>query len=114
MHDARPTGPPVRAPPHNLKAEEADFVDDQLKKEVASEQLGRGNSPWASPPFCTNDFAAHRGQRKIMIVVDYRRVNARTERAVYFVRNQEEIVSTCAGSVSLGVGGCVQKGSTKS
>ena len=32
MHDTRPTGPPVRTPPHILKAEEADFVDDQLAK----------------------------------------------------------------------------------
>ena len=31
----------------------------------------------------------------------YRRVNQRTERAVYFVRNQEEIVTSCAGSVYL-------------
>ena len=30
--DTRPTGPPVRAPPRNLKAEEADFVDNQLAK----------------------------------------------------------------------------------
>ena len=34
-------------------------------------------------------------------MVDYRRVNQRTERAVYFVRNQEEIVTSCAGSVYL-------------
>ena len=101
MHDTRPTGPPVRTPPHNLKAEDAQFVDDKLMEEVQTGQLERGNSPWASPPFPTKDFAAHKRQRKRRIVVDYRRVNQRTERAVYFVRNQEEIVMSCAGSVYL-------------
>ena len=101
MHDTRPTGPPVRTPPHNLKAEDSNFVAEQLMKEVETGQLERGNSPWASPPFPTKDFAAHKRQRKRRIVVDYRRVNQRTERAVYFVRNQEEIVTSCAGSVYL-------------
>ena len=33
--------------------------------------------------------------------MDYRGVNARTLRAVYYVRNQEDIVMACAGSVFL-------------
>ena len=100
-HDTRPTGPPVRTPPHNLKAEEADFVDEQLEKEVKTGQLERGNSPWGSPPFCTKEMAVHKKARKRRIVVDYRRVNSRTLRAVYYVRNQEDIVMACAGSVFL-------------
>ena len=44
MHDTIPTGPPVRTPPHNLRGEEAQWVDDQLQKEVESGQLERGNS----------------------------------------------------------------------
>ena len=63
MHDTRPTGPPVRTPPHNLKAEDSNFVDEQLMKEVETGQLERGNSPWASPPFPPQDFAAHKRQR---------------------------------------------------
>ena len=70
MHDTRPTGPPVRTPPHNLKSEDSDFVDEQLHKEVETGQLERGNSPWASPPFPTKEFAAHKRQRKRRIVVD--------------------------------------------
>ena len=58
--DTRPTGPAVRTPPHNLKAEEADFVDEQLEKEVRTGQLERGNSPWGSPPFCTKEMAVHK------------------------------------------------------
>ena len=40
QHDAKPTGPPVRTPPHNLKAEEADVVDEQLGKEVLAGTVG--------------------------------------------------------------------------
>ena len=43
-HDTIPTGPPVRTPPHNLRGEEAQWVDEQLQKEVESGQLERGNS----------------------------------------------------------------------
>ena len=50
MHGMIPTGPPCRTPPRNLRAEEAEFVDEQLANEVESGQLERGNSPWASAP----------------------------------------------------------------
>ena len=60
LHDTTPTGPPCRTPPHRLKGEEADWVDQQLQKEVESGQLIRGNSVWASPPFATKAIAEHR------------------------------------------------------
>ena len=71
MHDTIPTGPPVRTPPHNLQGDEAQWVDEQLQKEVESGQLERGNSEWASPPFATQEFAARKQQRKRRVVVDY-------------------------------------------
>ena len=98
MHDTIPTGPPVRTPPHNLKGEEAEWVDKQLQSEVETGQLERGNSEWASPPFATKDFAAHKRQRKRRLVVDYRRVNSRTLRAIYFVRSADSVVAAVAGS----------------
>ncbi len=60
LHDTIPTGPPCRTPPHRLRGEEADWVDEQLQKEVLTGQLERGNSEWASPPFATKEFAKHR------------------------------------------------------
>ena len=98
MHDTIPTGPPVRTPPHNLKGEEAEWVDKQLQAEVDSGQLERGNSEWASPPFATKEFAEHRRQRKRRVVVDYRRVNRRTLRAVYCVRSADGVAREVAGS----------------
>mgnify|MGYP003297504747 CR=1 FL=1 len=98
MHDTIPTGPPVRTPPHNLRGEEAQWVDDQLQKEVESGQLERGNSEWASPPFATKEFAAHKRQRKRRVVVDYRKVNSRTLRAIYHVRSADCIIRSIAGS----------------
>ena len=73
-------------------------MDQQLQKEVESGQLERGNSEWASPPFSTKDFAVHRRQRKRRVVVDYRRVNKRTLRAVYYVRSADNVVREVAGS----------------
>ena len=99
LHDTIPTGPPVRTPPHRLKGEEAEWVDQQLQSEVQSGQLKRGNSAWASPPFATKDFPEHRRQRKRRVVVDYRRVNARMARAVYVVRNADAVVQETAGSM---------------
>ena len=60
LHDTIPTGPPVRTPPHRLKGEEENWVDEQLQKEVITGQLSHGNSEWASPPFATKSFAEHR------------------------------------------------------
>ena len=51
LHDAVPTGPPVKVPPHNLKGESAAWVDEKLEEEVKRGQLRRGVSAWGSPPF---------------------------------------------------------------
>ena len=56
-HDTVPTGAPVRTPPHHLKGEEAQWVDDQLQAEVETGQLERGHSEWASPPFATKELS---------------------------------------------------------
>ena len=93
QHDTIPTGPPSRVPPHNLRGEPAEWIDQKLEDEVQRGQLERGNSPWGSPPFPTRDFAAHKKQRKRRIVVDYRKVNSRTLRAVYFVRQAADVLS---------------------
>ena len=100
-HDTIPTGPPVRSPPHHLKGEEAEFVDKTLQAEVESGQLVRGNSEWASPPFCTKTAPSHRQQRKRRVVVDYRKVNGKTLRAIYLVRSADAIVQDVAGSAFL-------------
>ena len=70
----------------------------QLQAEVDSGQLECGNSEWASPPFATKDFAKHRRQRKRRLVADYRRVNQRTLRAVYYVRSADGVVQEVRGS----------------
>ena len=73
-------------------------MDAQLQAEVETGQLDRGNSEWASPPFATKEFAAHKTQRKRRLVVDYRRVNRRTLRANYHVRSADGVVRDVAGS----------------
>jgi hypothetical protein len=101
QHDTIPTGPPIRVPPHNLKGEPAQWIDDSLEGEHKRGQLERGNSPWGSPPFPTKQFEAHRKQRKRRMVIDYRAVNKRTRRAVYYVRRQEDVKAEAAGSAFL-------------
>ena len=99
LHDTIPTGPPCRLPPHNLKGESAAWVDEQLQSETDRGQCARGNSPWGSPAFPTREFAEHRRPRKRRLVVDYRRVNIRTLRAVYYVRRSDDIKAEVAGSI---------------
>ena len=70
-HDTVPTGPPVKQPPHNLRGEAAEWVDEQLQKEVDRGLLERGTSPWGSPPFPTKEFPDHRRQRKRRLVIDH-------------------------------------------
>jgi len=98
-HDCVPTGPPVSSAPHNLRSEEADWVDSKLEDEVARGQLIRGNSAWGSPAFSTKDNeGTHKRKRKRRIVVDYRRVNRRVARAVYYCRRVTEVLALAAGS----------------
>jgi hypothetical protein len=61
--------------------------------------LVRGNSAWGSPPFPTKDFPGHKKARKRRLVVDYRRVNLRTMRAIYYVRRATDILLEAMGSV---------------
>ena len=98
-HDTIPTGPPCKTPPHALKGESAEWIDEQLEKEVKRGQLERGSSPWGSPPFPTREFAEHRKQRKRRMVIDYRRVNSRTLRAIYHLRKASDVLSSAAGSI---------------
>jgi hypothetical protein len=98
-HDTVPTGPPVKMPPHNIKGEDARFVDKSLDDELARGAVVRGNSDWGSAPFPTKVVAEHKKQSKKRMVVDYRRVNARTERAVYYTRKSSDVLSEAAGSL---------------
>ncbi len=51
------------------------------------------------PPFPAKEIPEHKRQRKRGIVVDYRRVNARTRRSVYYVRPATGLVAEAAGSI---------------
>ena len=99
-HDTIPTGPPVRTPPHRLSTTDAAWIEDQILQEVRRGQLERGISEWGSPPFPTKAVVpAHQRARKRRMVVDYRRVNARTRRALYYVRRADDVKQECAGSL---------------
>ena len=88
----------MRVPPHRLSGEAAQWIDEKIEDEVKRGQLIRGNSAWGSPPFPTKDMPAHKRARKRRIVVDYRRVNARTLRSNYYSRTAAEVVNEAAGS----------------
>jgi len=90
-----------RVLPHNLKGEAAQWINNKLEEEAGWGQLKRGNLAWGSPMFPTKKFAEHRRQRNRRIVVDCRRVNARTKRSVYYVRRSDDVKSEAAGSVFL-------------
>jgi hypothetical protein len=108
LHDCIPTGPPVRTPPHKLGPDEAQWVDSELQDGVDTGLLERRISPWGSPPFATKAFPDHRRQRKRRLVVDYRRVNARTLRAVYHIRAADGIIAE-ATSIRDACDSCTQR-----
>jgi hypothetical protein len=98
-HDTIPTGPPVKIHPHRLSQEDNQWVEDKILEEVRRGQLERGLSEWGSPPFPTKEMPGHKRSRKRRLVVDYRRVNQRTARALYYVRRADDIKQECAGSL---------------
>ena len=101
-HDTVPTGPPVCTPPHNLGHEAAQWVDEKLEAEVARGQLIRRKSAWGSPPFPTKESAGERQKkRKRRLVVDYRRVNARVARSVYYCMRITDVLSEVVGLLGI-------------
>ena len=95
-HDVKTVGGPVRGPPIRLKGGENQLVEDGIREDVARGQLIRGNSPWGSWAF---PVAAHPAGKKRRIVVDYRRVNSLTIRAVYYLRTADSVKGECVGSI---------------
>ena len=97
-HDVVPTGPPVSSQPMHLKGESAEWVDQKLEEEVHRGQLVRGTSAWGSAPFPTKEAPEHKRSRKRRLVVDYRRVNSRVKRSVYYCRRSSDVIGAAAGS----------------
>jgi hypothetical protein len=83
---------PVRQPPHRLKGQDLEFVEESLAADVKRGQLTRGRSEWGSPAFPTKS-----GPRKRRVVIDYRRLNAITERATFVIPRADDIKSEIAG-----------------
>ena len=82
----------------HLKGESAEWVDQKLEEEVHRGQLVRGTSPWGSAPFPTKEAPEHKRSRKRRLVVDYRRVNSRVKRSVYYCRRSSDVIGAAAGS----------------
>lgn len=85
----------MRGHPVRLKGESANFVEENLEAETKKGLYERGNSPWGSWAFPTRESTAGRKRR---VVVDYRKVNQRILRAVYYLRRSEDVKAEAAGS----------------
>ena len=85
----------MRGHPIRPKGEEAQFVRETLGKDIASGLYERGISPWGSWAFSTK--ASELRRRRV--VVDYRRVNAALQRAIYYIRRCEDVKQELAGSL---------------
>jgi hypothetical protein len=79
-HDVETVGAPVRQPPYRLKGPEQDALEACVRDDLKSGQLvrGDGSEEWTSPAFVVR-------YPKVRMVVDYRRVNARTRRSVFIL-----------------------------
>ena len=97
-HDVVVDGPPVRSHPIRLKGTDATFVAESLDQEVKDGLYVRGASAWGSWAFPTQPGPAGRRRR---IVVDYRRVNTRIVRSIYYIRRCDDIKQELIGSAFL-------------
>ena len=95
VHDTITIGAPVRSPPMRLKGAELQNTEDGIRADVERGQLERGNSPWGSWAFPVRG----KNSKIRIVVVDYRRINARTVRAVYYLRRGNDIKQECLGSI---------------
>ena len=99
VHDTVTIGAPIRSAPIRLKGDASQFVEDAMRDGLLRGQYERGTSPWDSWVFPTRP---HPSGRKRRVVVDYRRVNQRTVRAVYHLRRADDLKVEALGSTSLG------------
>ncbi len=79
-------GGPVRQPPHRLKGDDLQFVEDSLQPDLRRGQLSRGRSEWGTPAFPTKP-----GKRKRWVVIDCRKLNAITEKASFLIPFADDI-----------------------
>ena len=93
LHDMVVKGGPISLPPICRRGEAADWVEEKIRKDYARGQLAPGSSPWGSPAFRVSAKG-----RKDRLVVDYRRVNALTERATFLMPSAEGVKTRVAGS----------------
>jgi hypothetical protein len=93
LHDMVVKGGPISLPPICRRGEAADWVEEKIRKDYARGQLVHGSSPWGSPAFRVSAKG-----RKDRLVVDYRRVNALTERATFLMPSAEGVKTRVAGS----------------
>ena len=98
-------GPPVRVPLHRLSREAMEWCEKAIQEDCDRGQLKKGNSPWGSPAFPTQEAPAHKAiKRARRLVVDYRALNRVTVRKVFLIPDSDQIKATVAGNIYISVG----------
>ena len=93
LHDMVMKGGPISLPPMVRRGEGADWIEEKVRKDYARGHLTTGSSAWGSPAFRVKTKG-----HKDRLVVDYRRVNALTERATFLMPSAEGVKTRVAGS----------------
>ena len=68
-----------------LKGQELQDTEDGIIGDISRGQLTRGNNPWGSWAF-----PVRAKGKKVRIVVNYKKVNSRTIRAIYYLRRADD------------------------
>ena len=98
-------GPAVRVGLHRLNRADTEWIEKAISEDVARGQLTKGSSLWGFPAFPTKLQPEYKAiQRGRRMVVDYRMLNAVTERRYFVIPNADGLKSTVAGSLYISVG----------
>ena len=89
------SGSPVRGHPVRLKGNDSRFVNEWITKQVEEGLCKRTKSSWGSWAFPTKASET----RDPRIVLDYRKVNTRLVRSLYYIRRCEDLKTEAAGAV---------------
>ena len=91
-HAIRTTGPPIASRPYRMSEAEKKVIQEEIKRMLSLGVIRHSKSPWSSPIVL-----ARKKDGSVRFCVDYRKLNAVTERDVYPLPRIEDVLDKLQG-----------------